>query len=140
MKSVVTTPSCPILLRIEKIPDGTPHARIAEIVNMLAVPNIKCTVEFLSHRDLNDLDIRLGAAGIGWSATHEDAASVKVIAAKLVQRSATQKAFSFIQGLKSEELAIAARDCGVRFGSGSALGTPACLKPSDPIPNFPLGN
>ena len=122
------------------MPDGTPHGRIAEIVNMLSAPNIKCTVEFLSARDLTALDIRLGAAGIGWSVTHEDTASVRIAAVKLAQRASTQKAFSFIQGLKSDDLVSAAQESGIRFGSGSALDAPAALKPSDPIPNFPLGN
>jgi len=140
MKSVVTIPSCPILLRIERVPGGTPHGRIAEIVNMLSMPNIKCTVEFLSPRDLTALDIRLGAVGIGWSVTNEDAADVRVAATKLAQRAVTQKAFSFIQGLKSSDLAAAALESGIRFGSGSALSYPLYLNPSDPIPNFPLGN
>lgn len=138
VKSVVTTTSCPILLRIERVPGGTPHGRIAEIVNMLAVPNIKCTVEFLSPRDLANLDIRLGAVGLGWSVTNEDAADVRFIAAKLAQRAVTQKAFSFIQGLKSKDLVAAALETGIRFGAGSALGNPLYLNPADPIPNFPL--
>jgi hypothetical protein len=140
VKSVTTTASCPILLRVERVPGGTPHGRLAEIVNMLSVPNIKCTVEFLSPRDLTALDIRLGAVGIGWSVTNEDAASVRVAAAKLAQRAVTQKAFSFIQGLKSNDLLAAAQESGIRFGSGSALGGAATLNPADPIPNFPIGN
>jgi len=86
------------------------------------------------------LDIRLGAAGIGWSVTNEDAAGVRLAAAKLAQRAGTQKAFSFIQGLKSGDLVAAALESGIRFGAGSALGDPLTLNPSDPIPNFPLGN
>jgi|KBSMisStaDraftv2_1062788.scaffolds.fasta_scaffold27983_4 hypothetical protein len=140
VKSLTATASCPILLRIESVPDGTPHGRIAEIINMLSAPNIKCTVEFLSARDLTALDIRLGAAGIGWSVTNEDAAGVRLAAAKLAQRAGTQKAFSFIQGLKSGDLVAAALESGIRFGAGSALGDPLTLNPSDPIPNFPLGN
>ncbi|HET7085111.1 MAG TPA: hypothetical protein VFI23_10095 [Rhizomicrobium sp.] len=140
LKSVVTIPSCPILLRIERVPGGTPHGRIAEIVNMLSIPNIKPTVEFLEPRDLANLDIRLGAAGIGWSITNEDTASVKLAVHRLVQRAATQKAFSFVQGLKNDELAAAAQESGIRFGAGSVLGAPLLLNASDPVPNFPLGN
>ena len=140
LKAIPTVASCPLLLRIERVPEGTPQGRIAEIVAMLAVPNIRPTVEYLSVRDLSELEIRLGAMGIGWVLpANADAASVKAGAAKLTQRAGLQKAFSFMHGIKSAEHLAAAREAGIRFGSGPALGPPAHLGPLDPIPDFPLG-
>ena len=141
LKAIPTIASCPILLRIEKVPEGTPHGRLAEIINMLAAPNIKFTIEFQSLRDLNDLDIRLGAVGLGWTIPNDcDAAGVKHNAQKLVHRAASQKAFSFVQGVKNAELLAAAQEGGVRFGTGSALGMPHSFGAQDPIPDFPLGH
>jgi hypothetical protein len=141
LKAIPATASCPILLRIERVPEGTPHGRLAEIVNMLAAPNVRPTVEFQSPRDLADLDIRLGAAGIGWTLPADcDGASARGWAAKLAQRAASQKAFSFVQGLKNNELLAAVQEAGVRFGAGSALGSPLCFGALDPVPHFPLGN
>jgi len=141
LKAIPAAASCPILLRIERVPEGTPHGRLAEIVNMLAAPNIRPTVEFQSLRDLAELDIRLGAAGIGWTLPADcDGASARGWAAKLAQRAASQKAFSFVQGLKNNELLAAVQEAGIRFGTGSALGSPLCFGTLDPVPNFPLGN
>lgn len=141
LKTTPAATSCPVLLRIERVPEGTPHGRLAEIVNMLGVPNIRPTVEFQSLRDLAELDIRLGAAGIGWTLPADcDALAARGWAAKLAQRAASQKAFSFVQGLKNNDLLAAVQDAGVRFGTGSALGSPLCFGALDPVPNFPLGN
>lgn len=137
LKSITATHSCPILLRIEQVPKGTPHVRLAEIINMLTAPNIKATVEFLSLHDLTDLDIRLGAAGIGWTLPADGEVSAAQ-AAKLVQRAVTQKAFSFVQGVKSRRLLAAMQDAGVRFGAGGALNAALGFGPRDPVPNFPL--
>jgi hypothetical protein len=137
LKALPTVASCPLLLRIERVPEGTPQGRLAEIVAMLAAPNIRATVEYLSLRDLSELEIRLGAAGLGW-APGADIAIVKSGVLKLAQRAAAQKAFSFMHGIKDVEHLAAARQAGIRFGSGPALGGSTHLGLLDPIPNFPL--
>ena len=137
LRSVRTHPTCPILLRIEKVPGGTPPGRLAEIVAMLHAPNVKVTAEFLSLHDIAELDIRLGVTGIGWEVPPQcDPALVAMAAHKLAQRATAQKAFAFLHGLATPELLAAAHD--VRFGSGAAIHGDRPLTDMEAIPDFPL--
>ena len=139
LKSIRAVATCPILLRVGRIPDGTPLGRIAEIVAMLQAPNVKVTVEFQSLRSIAELDIRLGITGIGWEIPpHCDPSLVAVNAQKLVRRAASQKAFAFLHGLATPELLAAAKAHGVRFGSGAAINGNQPLTDLDKIPDFPL--
>ncbi len=139
LKSIRAVATCPILLRVGKIPDGTPLGRIAEMVAMLQAPNVKVTVEFQSLRSIADLDIRLGITGIGWEIPpHCDTALVAVSAQKLVRRAASQKAFALLHGLATPDLLTVAKTHGVRFGSGAAINGNRPLTDLDKIPDFPL--
>ncbi len=139
VKSIHAIATCPILLRIDGILDGTPLGRVAEIVAMLQVPNVKVTVEFQSLKSISDLDIRLGATGIGWEIPpHSDSALVAAGAQKLVRRAAAQKAYAFLHGLATPDLLAAATAQGVRFGSGTAINGNRPLTDLDKIPDFPL--
>jgi hypothetical protein len=139
LKSIQTVASCPILLRIEKVPDGTPHGRLAEIVAMLNVPNVRVTIEFESLRNIADLNIRLGAVGIGWTLPPGcDAAIAAAAASKLATRAMAQKAFAFLHGLNTPELLTVVQANAVRFGSGQAIDANRCYTGQEPVPDFPL--
>jgi hypothetical protein len=139
LKSIQTVASCPILLRIEKVPDGTPHGRLAEIVAMLNVPNVRVTIEFEALRNIADLNIRLGAVGIGWTLPPGcDAATAAAAASKLATRAMAQKAFAFLHGLNTAELLTVVQANAVRFGSGQAIDANRCYTGQEPVPDFPL--
>jgi hypothetical protein len=139
LKSIQTVASCPILLRIDRVPDGTPHGRLAEIVAMLTVPNVRVTIEFESLRNIADLNIRLGAVGIGWTLPPGcDAAIAAAAASKLATRAMAQKAFAFLHGLNSAELLTVVQANAVRFGSGQAIDANRCYTGQEPVPDFPL--
>ena len=63
LKEVRTSPVCPLLLKIEDIPQGVNLGRLGEIMNMVAVPNVRFLLEF-SER-IPEMEFKLGAAGIG---------------------------------------------------------------------------
>jgi hypothetical protein len=139
LKSIRVMPDCPLLLRIDQVPDGTPVGRLAEIVTMLSVPNVRVTVQFESLRTLPELGIRLGAVGIGGALPPNcDAATAAFIAQKLVRRATEQKAFAFLHGLESAELFDAALKNHVRFGSGHAIDRGRHYSGQEAIPDFPL--
>ena len=139
LKSIQPVASCPILLRIEKVPEGTPHCRLAEIVAMLNVPNVRVTIEFESLRTIADLNIRLGAVGIGWILPPGcDAPTAAAAASKLAMRAVAQKAFGFLHGLSTGELLAVVQTNAVRFGSGQVLDGNRCYTGQEPVPDFPL--
>ncbi len=139
LKSVRVLPDCPLLLRIDQVPDGTPVGRLAEIVTMLGVPNVRVTVQFESLRNLPELGIRLGAVGIGGALPPNcDVATAAFLAQKLVRRVAEQKAFAFLHGLDDAALLDAALKNHVRFGSGRAINTGRHYSGNEAIPDFPL--
>ena len=139
LKSIRTLADCPLLLRIDQIPEGTPVGRLAEIVTMLTTPNVRITLQFETLRSLPDLDVRLGAAGIGGVLPpHCDVLTATALAQRLVRRASGQKAFSFLHGLESHELVDAALKCHVRFGSGHAIDAGRHYTGREPIPDFPL--
>jgi hypothetical protein len=138
LKAIHTIPACPLLLRIEQVPAGTPLGRLAEIVAMLAVPNVRVTVEFQSLHALPKIDIRLGAAGLGGSLRHCDSGSVAPAVQKLARRAADQKAFSFLHDIDSTEMLAVAEQNGIRFGSGTAIDAAHCYSGEEPVPDLPL--
>jgi hypothetical protein len=139
LKSIRALADCPLLLRIDQIPDGTPVGRLAEIVTMLTMPNVRITLQFESLRSLPELDVRLGAVGIGGTLPPQcDVPTAVMLAQKLVRRALGQKAFSFLHGLENRELLDTALKCQVRFGSGHALDAGRHYTGHEPIPEFPI--
>jgi hypothetical protein len=137
LKVVQTVPSCPLMLRIDQVPDGTPLGRLAEMVAMLHVPNVRITVAFASLRTLPDIDVRLGASGLGGDLSPHDADMTASIAQKLSRRATDQKVFAFLHGLNTDAQLAAANAQGIRLGSGAALGTQH-FSGLDAIPALPL--
>lgn len=139
LKSIRTLADCPLLLRIDQIPEGTPVGRLAEIVTMLTTPNVRITLQFETLRSLPELDVRLGAVGIGGVLPpHCDVPTATALAQRLVRRASGQKAFSFLHGLENHELVDAVLKCHVRFGSGHAIDAGRHYTGNEPIPDFPL--
>jgi hypothetical protein len=139
LKSIRVPADCPLLLRIDQVPDGTPLGRLAEIVAMLGMPNIRITVQFESLRSLPEMGIRLGAIGIGGALPPNcDAATATFVAQKLVRRATEQKAFAFLHGLDDAALVDVALKNHVRFGSGRAIDAGRHYSGHEAIPDFPL--
>jgi hypothetical protein len=91
LKSIRTLADCPLLLRIDQIPDGTPVGRLAEMVTMLSMANVRITLQFESLRSLPELDVRLGAVGIGGALPpHCDVPTAVAQAQRLVRRASGQ--------------------------------------------------
>jgi hypothetical protein len=105
---------------------------------MLAVPNVRVAVEFRSLRFLPELDVRLGAGGLGGSLKGCDAGSAAVAVQKLARRAAEQKAFVFLQDIDTPELLDIATQNDVRFGCGNFVDAGHCYSGAEPVPNFPL--
>jgi hypothetical protein len=111
---------------------------VAEIIAMLAVPNVRFTVQYRSAQSAPKVDIRLGAAGMGIALPHHcDVALAAIFMKKLVSAFAEQRGFIFVEGLDTPELLAAAQSCGVRFGTGQALGR-LWFSGEDQLPHFPL--
>lgn len=138
LKALQTVPTSPLLLRVERVPPGTPLGRLAEIVAMLSIPNVRVTVEFQSLRALPDLDIRLGAAGLGASLKNFDGGNLAVAIQKLARRAADQRAFAFLHDIDTAEMLAAATQGGIRFGSGNAIDRTRCYSGEEPVPDLPL--
>jgi hypothetical protein len=138
LKSLKIPAECPILLKIEDVPDGTPLGKVAEIIAMLAVPNVRFTVQYRSAQSAPKVDIRLGAAGMGIVLPHNcDPALAAIFMKKLVNAFAEQKGFIFVEALDTPELVAAAQNCGVRFGTGQAVSR-LWFSGEDHLPHFPL--
>jgi hypothetical protein len=138
VKAARTVQTCPLLLRVEQIPSGTPLGRLAEIVTMLSVSNVRVTLEFESLRHLPEIDIRLGAAGLGGSLRNSDNGNLTWIVAKLARRAAEQRAFAFLHDVDCSEGLDAAVLNEIRFGAGDALSARHCYSGREPVPDFPL--
>ena len=138
LKAIETIPTCPLLLRVERVLPGIPLGRLAEIIAMLNVPNVRVTVEFQSLRALPELDVRLGAAGLGASLKYLDGANPVAAVQKLARRAAEQKSFAFLDDIDSSEMLDIAVQNGVRFGSGSAIERTYCYSGEEQAPDLPL--
>ncbi|HEX2594640.1 MAG TPA: hypothetical protein VHL34_24260 [Rhizomicrobium sp.] len=130
--------SSPILLKIENVPNGTPISRLAEIVAMLRMTNVKAMVEFQSMTAIPDLDLRVGAIGFGGLCPkYNDGDAALRGMERIVQAATTQKAFAFLDKLDSAALVDTAIQANVRFGTGRGLGN-AVLTGLEKVPRFPL--
>jgi hypothetical protein len=131
--------ACPFLLKIDQVPDGTPLGRLAEMIAMLNLPNLRILVEFANGAAIPEIDLRLNANGIGAILPeHCSAEAAAAIAQKLVKRAVQQKAFAFIGGLTHDDLIGAVRGASVRFGMGSALDDRLYFTGLESVPDFPL--
>jgi hypothetical protein len=103
------------------------------------VPNVRITLQFESLRSLPELDVRVGAIGIGGALPpHCDVPTAVALAQRLVRRTSGQKAFAFLHGLENEALIETSIKNHVRFGSGRAIGAGRHFTGNEPIPDFPL--
>ena len=136
LKSLAIPPEGRLLLKIEDVPQGTPLGKLAEIISMLAIPNVRCTVQFRNCQAVpSEVDIRLGAAGLGFQLPHQyDPGLATIFMKRLVHAFA---GFVFVEGLDTPELATAAQACGVRFGTGQAVSR-LWISGEENLPAFPL--
>lgn len=139
LKAIQTVATCPLLLRIEEVPDGTPLGRLAEIVAMLNFPDLRVTIEFQSLRTLPQLEARLGVVGIGSAlAQNCDVDAAAGIARKLSRLAREQKTFAFLNGLRTDALLGAALDNHIQFGSGRAVVNGYHYTGLETVPDLPL--
>ena len=139
LKNVEVPVSCPLLLRIEMIPDGAVLARVGEIASMLTAPNIRVVLDFQSPRHLPPFDFRLPAVGIGTMLPQNcDPEEAAKVADKIVRRAQDQKCLSFLHGVDNGELADIAEKAGVKFATGKALGKDSEFTGLETVPQFPL--
>lgn len=130
--------SCPILLRVEMIPDGAVLTRLAQIASMLVTTNVRVVLDFRNARQLPPFDFRLPAAGISAMLPHPcDAELAAKVADKVVRRSLDQKCLSFLHGVDNAELAAIADKTGVKFATGKALESPE-FTGLEAVPQFPM--
>jgi hypothetical protein len=130
--------STPLVLKIEQIPEGTPVSRIADLVSMLRFQSMRVILEFCCLGSMPELDMQIGAAGFGGplpkGATSEAAAR---LSEKLVNRTVSQRGFTFLEWLGNSELVQAVRTCGIRFGTGPVFGN-VRFSGLEAVPEFPL--
>jgi hypothetical protein len=139
LKSLALPPECPLLLKLEDVPPGTPLGKLAELISMLSVPYVRFIVQFKSPAAVPDrIDIRLGAAGIGCALPlHCDAVQTAAVMKKLGHALAEQKGFLFVEELETSVHVDLALVNGIRFGTGNGLDS-VWFSSSDDVPAFPL--
>lgn len=137
LKEIRTSPACPLLLKIEDIPQGVHVGRLGEIMNMVTVPNVRFLLEF-SER-IPEMEFKMGAAGIG-AVLPEDCTANKAIALlqSLPNKLLGQQAFGFLRGLHSAPLVRLAEKHNLRFGMGAALDRDHSYTGLETVPDFPL--
>jgi hypothetical protein len=139
LKDVEVPVSCPLLLRIEMIPNGAVLARVAQIAAMLAAPNVRVVLDFQNPRHLPPFDFRLPAVGIGTMLPQNcDPDEAAKVTEKIVRRAQDQKCLSFLHGVDNGELADIAEKAGVKFATGKALGRESDFTGLETVPQFPL--
>ena len=138
LQKITVSPSTPLIVRVEQVPEGVPDSRLGEMIAMLRAENVRIIVEFQSLAVIPSIDIRLGASGFGgvFPAGIDGLAGIKM-AEKLIQRATAQKASAFIDHIDTPELLVAANQCGVRLGTGAAL-YDKCFTGLEDVPHFPL--
>ncbi|MGD0191442.1 MAG: hypothetical protein ABSD74_11940 [Rhizomicrobium sp.] len=130
--------SSPLILKIGPIPEGTPVCRIADLVAMLRLPNVRVIVSFCGLASMPELDVQIGAAGFGGPLPKGATAEITSrIAEKLARRTLSQRGFTFLDQLDCSEQLCAARNGAVRFGTGTAFGAERYSGLED-VPSFPL--
>ena len=139
LQDVEVPVSCPILLRVEMIPDGAVLTRVAQIASMLAAPNIRVVLDFQNARQLPPFDFRLPAVGV--SAILPQACDMEQAAKsaeKISRRATDQKCVSFLHGLDTGTLVDIAEKAGIKFGTGKALDKGTEFTGMEAVPQFPL--
>jgi hypothetical protein len=138
LSKIKTFTECPVLLKIERVPDGAPQARLAELIAMLKAPNVRCMIEFERADLIPAVDVRLGAIGLGGVLPAGAGFDVaRRMAENLARRTQPLKMFAFMNGLDAVPSVDAARLSNIRFGSGEALGIRYASGIGE-VPNFPL--
>jgi hypothetical protein len=139
LKDVEVPVSCPILLRVEMIPDGAVLSRVAQIASLLATPNIRVVLDFQNARQLPPFDFRLPAVGISAMLPVScDAEHAAKVAEKVVRRALDQKCVSFLHGLDTPQLTDIAEKAAVKFATGKALDKGTEFTGLEAVPQFPL--
>jgi len=136
LRSLTIPPKIRLLLKIEDVPQGTPLSKLAELIAMLSLPNLRFMIQFRNCQAVpSEVDIRLGAAGLGFALPHQyDPILAAIFMKRLVHAAA---GFVFVEGLDTQELLAAALANGVRLGAGQALSR-LCFSGEDRLPVFPL--
>lgn len=138
LQQVAFSPSNPLLIKIERVPEGAPESRLCELIAMLRTQNVRVTVEYRSLNSIPDMSLRLGAAGIGGALPPGiSGASARAIIEKLARRAAAQKAFAFLDHLDTRERVGLAYEMNIRFGTGPALSI-RHFSGLEAVPEFPL--
>ncbi|HUO02727.1 MAG TPA: hypothetical protein VMU31_08115, partial [Rhizomicrobium sp.] len=139
LKDVEVPVSCPILLRVEMIPDGAVLSRVAQIASLLAAPNIRVVLDFQNARQLPPFDFRLPAVGISAILPQAcDAEQASKVAEKITRRAIDQKCVSFLHGLDTGTMVDIAEKAGVKFATGKALDKGTEFTGLEAVPQFPL--
>lgn len=139
LKDVEVPVSCPLLLRVEMIPDGAVLTRVAQIASMLAAPNIRVVLDFQNPRQLPPFDFRLPAVGVSAMLPPScDADQAQKTAEKVARRALDQKCMSFLHGLDTSDLAGIAEKNGIKFATGKALDKGIAFTGMEAVPQFPL--
>ncbi|HWY63138.1 MAG TPA: hypothetical protein VNW15_14645 [Rhizomicrobium sp.] len=139
LKSLALSPSCPLFLKIARIPDGTPLARLWEIVLMISEPGTRILLEFADIRRLPALDIRLNVAGVGAVLPERCTENAALhIARCLLRRSAEQKGFAFLGDIAAPRLLKAIVGEGVHYVGGIGPARPPHWTGNETIPRLPL--
>jgi len=130
--------STPLLLKIEKVPEGAPDGRLAELIAMLSMGNIKLLVEFEKLQHLADNRSRLGASGFGGTLPAGiTCTETAIVAERLVALAVSQKAFAFLNQIETASQSNIAYRANVRFGTGASF-SPTILTGLEATPPFPL--
>jgi hypothetical protein len=137
LKEIHISPVCPLLLKIEDIPQGVHLGRLGEIMNMVTVPNVRFLLEFTDR--IPEFDFRMGAAGIGAVLPDDcQAWQAESILKSMPNRLLGQHAFGFLRGLHSAPLVRLAAHYDLRFGLGAALDREHRYSGLEAVPDFPL--
>ena len=137
LKEIRTSPVCPLLLKIEDIPQGVHLGRLGEIMNMVTVPNVRFLLEFTDR--IPDFEFRMGAAGIGAVLPDDCPAwQAESLLKSMPNRLLGQHAFGFLRGVHTPPLARLAAHYDLRFGLGAALDGGHRYTGLEAVPDFPL--
>jgi hypothetical protein len=137
LRAIETSPNCPLILKIEDIPQGVHVARLWEIMAMLAAPHVRLMVEFSDR--IPQLDVPLGVAGIGAVLPQNcPVSNARTILKSISNRVLGQHAFEFVSGLDTPILAGLAEEYHLRFGMGAALDKAHQYTGLEAIPDLPL--
>lgn len=137
LKEIHTSPVCPLLLKIEDIPQGVHLGRLGEIMNMVGAPNVRFLLEFTDR--IPEFEFRMSAAGIGAVLADDCPAwQAEAVLKSMPNRLLGQHAFGFLRGLHTPPLVRLAAHYDLRFGLGAALDGAHRYTGVEDVPDFPL--